>query len=91
VLNGLRNRFAEKAEALLDELIERRRFDAIADCAEAYPLRVFPDAIGMSEDDGAKLVRALLQAGLDTTVNSLGATFHCLSRFPDQWRRLIVR
>lgn len=153
VLKQLHAEFSEKAEVLVDELIDRRRFDAIADLAEAFPLRVFPDAIGMSRDgrekllphadmlfnsfgprnelfqssvdkanfawideqgrrenlapnglgmrvhdlaegqglsanDGAKLVRALLQAGLDTTINSLGATFHCLARFPDQWRKL---
>ncbi|MDB5584955.1 MAG: cytochrome [Bradyrhizobium sp.] len=153
VLNTLREQFAKQAEILVDELIERRRFDAIADCSEAFPIRVFPDAIGISEegrekllphadmlfnsfgprnelfqasagkanfewieaqgrrenlapgglgmmvheltdrqglshDDGAKLVRALLQAGLDTTINSLGATLYCLARFPDQWRKL---
>jgi cytochrome P450 len=34
------------------------------------------------------LVRSLLSAGLDTTVNGIGAAIYCLARFPDQWARL---
>jgi cytochrome P450 len=34
------------------------------------------------------LVRSLLSAGLDTTVNGIGAAVYCLARFPDQWARL---
>jgi cytochrome P450 len=43
------------------------------------------EAEGMSPDEAAMLVRALLQAGLDTTINGLGATLNALLRFPDQW------
>ena len=32
------------------------------------------------------LVRSLLSAGIDTTVNGIGAAIYCLARFPDQWR-----
>ena len=34
------------------------------------------------------LVRSLLSAGLDTTVNGIGAAVYCLARFPDQFARL---
>ena len=47
-LKVLRERFVAEADALVDRLIERGAFDAIPDLAEAYPLAVFPDAIGMS-------------------------------------------
>jgi 4-methoxybenzoate monooxygenase (O-demethylating) len=47
VMTRLRERFAEEADALIDALVERGSFDAIADLAEAYPLTVFPDAMGM--------------------------------------------
>jgi len=33
-------------------------------------------------------VRSLLSAGLDTTVNGIGAALYCLARFPDQWQLL---
>jgi 4-methoxybenzoate monooxygenase (O-demethylating) len=44
----LRETFDREAEALIAHLAERREFDAIADLAEAYPLKVFPDAVGIS-------------------------------------------
>jgi cytochrome P450 len=33
-------------------------------------------------------VRSLLTAGLDTTINGIGAAIYCLVRFPEQWQRL---
>src|SRR5215469_14312810 len=51
VMQSLRERFAEAAETLIDELLDRGRFDAITDLAEAYPLTVFPDAMGMPREN----------------------------------------
>ena len=51
VMTRLRERFAQEADGLIDELVERRSFDAIADLAEAYPLTVFPDAMGMPREN----------------------------------------
>lgn len=51
VVRDLRERFAAAAEALIDELVERGTFDAVADLAEAYPLTVFPDAMGMAREN----------------------------------------
>lgn len=155
VMKGLRDRFAAAAEARVDALMEMRSFDAITDLAEAYPLSIFPDALGLKPegrehlipyaslvfnafgppnelrkeaiarsaphqayvtdqcqrdnltpggigacihahvDEGAitateapLLVRSLLSAGLDTTVNGIGAAVYCMARFPEQWERL---
>src|SRR6478736_443258 len=155
VMKQLRDRFVAAAEERVDALIEKRSFDAIADLAEAYPLSIFPDALGLKPegrehlipyaslvsnafgppnqlrqeaiarsaphqayvtdqcqrdnltpggigacihaqvDDGAitaaeapLLVRSLLSAGLDTTVNGIGAAVYCLARYPDQLARL---
>lgn len=155
VMKQLRDRFTAAAEAKADELVAKGTFDAITDLAEAYPLSVFPDALGLKPegrehlipyaglvfnafgppnelrqkaiersaphmayvqeqcqrenlapggfgaciharvDDGEitateapLLVRSLLSAGLDTTVNGLGAAIYCLARFPEQWARL---
>lgn len=51
VMRTLHDRFAEEADRLIDELIERGSFDAVTDLAEAYPLTVFPDAMGMARDN----------------------------------------
>lgn len=51
VMSGLRGRFAQEADALIDNLLDRGSFDAIPDLAEAYPLTVFPDAMGMPREN----------------------------------------
>ncbi len=51
VMTRLRERFAREADALIDALVERGSFDAIADLAEAYPLTVFPNAMGMPREN----------------------------------------
>jgi cytochrome P450 len=56
-INVLRETFAREAALLVDRLVERREFDGIADLAEAYPLKVFPDAVGLSEDGRENLLR----------------------------------
>jgi cytochrome P450 len=155
VMRRLREGFAEAAERLVEELVRRRSFDAIRDVAEAFPLSVFPDALGMrrdgrehllpfaavtfnafgpdnalrraalagaaphlawvmeqcrrenlapggfgaeihaavdrgeiAPDEAPLLVRSLFSAGLDTTVNGIGAALYCLARFPQQWAKL---
>jgi cytochrome P450 len=47
---GLRAGFQEAAESLADTLVACARVDAIKDVAEAYPLSVFPKAIGLGAD-----------------------------------------
>ena len=155
VMKQLRGSFVAAAESKVEELLVKGSFDAIADLAEAYPLSVFPDAMGLQQEgrenllpyaglvfnafgppnklrqdaiersaphqayvqaqcqrenlapggfgaciharadagditaaEAPLLVRSLLSAGLDTTVNGIGAAIYCLARFADQWARL---
>ena len=55
-INILRDSFAREADALVDRLVESREFDGVADLAEAFPLKVFPDAVGLSEDGRENLM-----------------------------------
>ena len=154
-MKAIRDHFAAAAEAKIDELLQRGTIDAIADLAEAYPLSVFPDAMGLKQEgrehllpyagvvfnafgppnelrrtaiersaphaawvaeqcqrqnlspggfgagihafsdtneitaeEAPLLVRSLLSAGLDTTVNGIGAAVYCLARFPEELARL---
>jgi len=154
-IRALRADFTAAADALIDALLEHGSFDAVPDLAEAYPLTVFPDAVGMprenrrfllpygnmvfnsfgprnaffeaavrdaapvlewvqaqsrrealapvgfgavihaaadtgevARDEADIMVRSLLTAGVDTTVNGLGAALYCLARFPAQFERL---
>ena len=49
-MKRLREGFVAAAERKVDELLERRGFDAITDLAEAFPLSVFPDAVGLRRE-----------------------------------------
>src|SRR5260221_7175308 len=155
VMKQIRYTFAAAAEAKVDQLLAKGRFDAVADLAEAYPLSVFPDAVGLKQQgrehllpyagvvfnafgppnelrqtaiersqphqayvqeqcqrenlapggfgaciharvdagdittaEAPMLVRSLLSAGIDTTVNGIGAAVYCLARFPEEFARL---
>jgi 4-methoxybenzoate monooxygenase (O-demethylating) len=55
-INGLRETFEREAESLVARLVGQGEFDGIADLAEAYPLKVFPDAVGLSEDGRENLL-----------------------------------
>uniref|UniRef100_UPI0031B8B383 Cytochrome P450 enzyme (CYP199A4) n=1 Tax=Rhodopseudomonas palustris (strain HaA2) TaxID=316058 RepID=UPI0031B8B383 len=154
-MKTIRDGFAAAADAKVDELLQRGCIDAIADLAEAYPLSVFPDAMGLKQegrehllpyaglvfnafgppnelrqtaiersaphqayvneqcqrpnlapggfgacihaftdtgeitpDEAPLLVRSLLSAGLQETVNGIGAAVYCLARFPGELQRL---
>jgi cytochrome P450 len=72
-LSALREPFARAAEALAERLLDLREFDAVPELAEAYPLAVFPDAMGMPPENR----RFLLPYG-NMVFNSFGprnATF----------------
>jgi len=53
---ALSERFQAAADKLIDELLERGTFEAVEDLAEAYPISVFPDAIGLREADKRCLI-----------------------------------
>lgn len=55
-LKHLRGRFTAAAESRVDELLDRKSFDAIADLAEAYPLSIFPDALGLKQEGRENLL-----------------------------------
>jgi cytochrome P450 len=55
-INILRTTFEREAELLVTRLLEQREFDGIADLAEAYPLKVFPDAVGISVEGRENLL-----------------------------------
>ena len=55
-INSLRETFEREAETLVARLVGQGEFDGITDLAEAYPLKVFPDAVGLAEDGRENLL-----------------------------------
>ncbi|MCS4257828.1 cytochrome P450 [Rhodococcus erythropolis] len=155
-LTKLRDSWFSDARCLVDQVLDSRtEFDAVTDLAATFPLRVFPDAVGISNagrenllpygdhlfnafgpsnslvskgtsrvaelstwvnaqcsrealsthgfgaqiwsaadrgditaEQAPLVVRSLLSAGVDTTVNGLAAVLFAFSINPDQWARL---
>ena len=144
-----------KADTVVASLTGKGAFDAVPNLAEAFPLSVFPDLIGLREDgrenlipyatvafnafgprnalleetmeaardatvwvaesckrdmlrpggwgmqvyeaadrgdcthdEGERLVRSFLTAGVDTTVNGIATLVHAFAEFPDQYQKL---
>lgn len=55
-LERLRPDFEDAAEAMVTAIVARGAFDGVIDLARPYPLRVFPDAVGLSRDGREHLV-----------------------------------
>ncbi|MDQ1129745.1 cytochrome P450 [Microbacterium sp. SORGH_AS_0888] len=56
-LRALAAQWATDAAVLVDELLARGdEFDAVTDLAEVFPLRVFPDAVGLGPDGRENLL-----------------------------------
>ncbi|MFT3666746.1 cytochrome P450 [Piscinibacter sp.] len=71
----IRAAFTAEAEALLDRCVEKGTICGIQDLAQLYPLKVFPDAVGV-EADGRE---NLLVYG-DMVFNSMGPRNELLAR-----------
>ena len=154
-IEALRPAFERQAEDLVAKVIARGEIDGVTDLAQAYPLRVFPDAVGIgppgrenllaygsmvfnafgprnqlfqeamaagapvgdwiakqclrgslapgglgarlyaaadrgeiTDEEAGLLVRSLLSAGIDTTVQGLAWCLHLLAAEPDRWAAL---
>lgn len=57
-INKLRPVFERQAELLVERLIEKGSFDAVTDLCEAYPLKVFGDAVGIPLEGREKYLLA---------------------------------
>jgi cytochrome P450 len=153
-MRALRAPARVKAEALVDRLVSNGTIEAVSELAEAFPLAVFPDAVGVVEhgrenllpystmvfnsfgprnalfehsikeagkvvawiltqcerealapdgfgaaiwaahdageiaaDEARILVRSLLTAGIDTTVNGFGSALLAFATHPGEWDR----
>jgi len=55
-LQRLREPFAKEASAAVERVLARGRFDAVKELAEAFPLKVFPDAVGLDAEGRENLL-----------------------------------
>ncbi|MFC5831540.1 hypothetical protein [Nonomuraea insulae] len=57
-IEDLRPEFERRADELAAEVVRKGTFDAVTDLAQVYPLRVFPDAVGVTGREGPVLPRS---------------------------------
>ncbi|GGO28147.1 cytochrome P450 [Microbispora rosea subsp. aerata] len=57
VIESLRPEFERRADELAARVAARGEFDGVAELAQAYPLLVFPDAVGLGPDGRENLIR----------------------------------
>lgn len=55
-IRDLRDDFAREADSLVSELLAGGTVDGVTGIAEAFPLRVFPRAVGITQDCGEQLL-----------------------------------
>lgn len=55
-LRALRPVWSAHAEALIERLVRKRRFDAVKELSEQYPMLVFPDTIGVPHEGREQLL-----------------------------------
>src|SRR5688572_256848 len=55
-VDGLRDGFRAHAERLVTSLLTRGTFDGMVDCARAFALQVFPDAVGLAPESRENLI-----------------------------------
>ncbi|HEX3914511.1 MAG TPA: hypothetical protein VHW71_13455, partial [Steroidobacteraceae bacterium] len=49
-LRALRDGFLREAARMIERAVDLVTFDAVAELGRSYPLKVFPDAVGIAED-----------------------------------------
>jgi 4-methoxybenzoate monooxygenase (O-demethylating) len=86
VVMQIRATFTAEAEALIDRCLQKSvalgQIDGIQDLAQPYPLKVFPDAVGLGDGDRENL----LVYG-DMIFNSMGRATSCSPRARHVWAR----
>lgn len=86
--NEIRRRALSRAAEVTAWIASRCRREGIAERGFAATIYAAADAGEISEEEAGLLVRSMLSAGVDTTVNGLAGALWCLSRNPDQYAPL---
>ena len=69
-------------------IAEKCERSALAPGSLGLQIHAAADTGELTPEEATLLVRSFLTAGIDTTVNGLGATLHCFAAHPGQWRKL---
>ncbi len=79
---------AENSEQTVAWILKQCARDALSKDGLGAQTYAAADKGEISEEEAGMLVRSLLSAGVDTTVNAIGSALYCFGRFPRQWEIL---
>jgi cytochrome P450 len=77
-----------QAEAVSAWIMARCQREALTPDGIGAAIYAQADAGDIEHWEATLLVRSLLSAGVDTTIDSIGLCLKCLAEHPDQWARL---
>jgi cytochrome P450 len=86
--NELFHTSVENATPVLAWLAGQMQRDQLAPQGFGAEIHAAVDTGEITAEEAPLIVRSLLTAGVDTTVNGIGAALYCLARFPEQWDHL---
>jgi cytochrome P450 len=78
----------EEADAVRDWIMQRCERDALSPSGLGREVYAGVDAGEISADEAILLVRSLLSAGVDTTVDAIGSILLCFGKHPAEWEKL---
>jgi len=78
----------KQSEPVTRWILDRCRREALAPGGIGAAIHAHADAGSIEPGEATLLVRSLLSAGIDTTIDSIGLCLKCLAQNPDQWALL---
>jgi 4-methoxybenzoate monooxygenase (O-demethylating) len=88
VLNDIFRESAKDAESVGAWIMERCRREALDKAGLGEQLFQAADAGEITHDEAVLLVRSLLSAGVDTTIDLVGNVIYCFAKHPGEWAKL---
>ena len=78
----------QQAQSVSDWIMARCQREALAADGIGAAIHAHADAGDIEPEEATLLVRSLLSAGVDTTIDSIGLCLRALAEHPEQWARL---
>ena len=78
----------QQSESVSEWILARCRRDALSQDGIGAAIYQQADAGVIEQGEALLLVRSLLSAGVDTTIDSIGLCLRCLAEHPEQWALL---
>ena len=86
--NRVWNESMQEAGAITEWILNQCARDSLDPGGLGRQVYDAADAGEITEHEAGMLVRSLLSAGLDTTINGIASALYCFASFPEQWQRL---